>query len=207
MYREDNAIENLDYICYSSPMVGEDVFTYVCDNYGLTTLIPCNEETDYQDANGNYYEEIYVANAPDFDTSLSTYRVAYLDDTNHLAYEDVEFFGYSVKHFFKDKISGDGVIYTDSRKRQLAAMYPEESTMNRCVVMEHVETDRLKKLNNMWDSVKVGYMPYSTMLAITISALVVLGLIITFIILKKKGVSIHLPKKNLGTLIKSERIK
>ncbi|MCQ2399784.1 MAG: extracellular solute-binding protein, partial [Clostridia bacterium] len=33
MYREDNAIENLDYICYSSPIVGEDVFTYVCENY------------------------------------------------------------------------------------------------------------------------------------------------------------------------------
>lgn len=207
MYREDNAIENLDYICYSSPMVGEDVFTYVCDNYGLTTLIPCNEETDYQDANGNYYEEIYVANAPDFDTSLSTYRVAYLDDTNHLAYEDVEFFGYSVKHFFEDKIEGDGIIYTDSDKRQLAAMYPTADTMSRCVVMEHISTDQLKQLNNMWDSVKVGYMKYSTMLIIVLVVLALLTGAITFSILKKKGKTIKLRKKDYGTLIKSERIK
>ena len=59
----------------------------------------------------------------------------------------------------------------------------------------------------MWDSVKVGYMPYSTMLIIVIIALVVVGLLITFVILKKKGVSIKLPKKDYGTLVKSERIK
>lgn len=207
MYREDNAIENLDYICYSSPMVGEDVFTYVCDNYGLTTLIPCNEETDYQDANGNYYEEIYIANAPDFDASLSTYRVAYLDENNHLAYEDVEFFEYSVKHFFENKIEGDGIIYTDSDKRQLAAMYPTETIMKRCVVMEHVEKEQLKALNNMWDSVKVGYMKYSTMLIIVIVTVLLLAAIITFTTLKKKGKTFKLRKKDYGTLIKSERIK
>ena len=207
MYREDNAIENLDYICYSSPMVGEDVFSYVCDNYGLTTLIPTSEETEFQDANGNYYEEVYVANAPDFDSSLSTYRVAYLDDANHIAYEETKIFEHSVKHFFQDKIEGDGIIYTDSLNRQLVAMYPTESTMNRCVVMEHIDKAQLKELNNMWDSVKVGYMKYSTMLIIVIAIILLLAIAITFTVLKKKGKTIKFRKKNYGTLIKSERIK
>jgi uncharacterized membrane protein (Fun14 family) len=86
-------------------------------------------------------------------------------------------------------------------------MYPTAKTMNRCVVMEHLETAELKKLNNMWDSVKVGYMPYSTMLIVTIVAVLVLGAILTLFVLKKKGITIRLPKKDLGTLVKSERIK
>lgn len=207
MYREDNAIENLDYICYSSPMVGEDLFEYVCNNYGLTTLIPCDEETDYQDANGNYYEEVYVANAPDFNANLSNYSVTYLDEDANIVKENVPVYAHSVKHFFGEKIAGDGIIYTDSINRQLVAMYPTQETMARCVVMEHIETEQLKKLNNMWDSVKVGYMKYSTMLIIVIVAVLLLAAVITFTTLKKKGKTIKLRKKDYGTLIKSERIK
>lgn len=213
MYREDNAIENLDYICYSSPMVGEDVFTYVCSNYGLTTLIPCNEETDYQDANGNYYEEVYICNDPNFQENLVqngdllTYRLTYLDNDGNIVCEETEIFAHSVKHFFGDKIEGDGIIYTDSLNRQLVAMYPTPETINRCVVMEHVETQTLKKLNNMWDSVKVGYMKYSTMLIIIIAAVALIALVIVLILLKKKGKTLRLRKKNIGKLVNSERIK
>ena len=213
MYEEEKAIENLDYICYSSPMVGEQLFEYVCDNYGLTTLIPCEEETDYQDSDGNYYEEVYILNDPDFQTNFVnngdslTYRLAYLDDDGNISHEEIEIFAHSVKHFFEDKIEGDGIIYTDSLKRQLVAMYPTQETMDRCVVMEHLETETLKKLNNMWDSVKVGYMKYSTMLIIVISVIVVAVVVFVLILLAKKGKTIRLRKKNLGKLVKSERIK
>ena len=205
MYREDNAIENLDYICYSSPIVGNDVFSYVCENYGLTTLVETDEETDLKDANGKYYEEIYIGDADGFD-GQSTYTVTYLDG-DQLISEEVEVFAHSVKHFFGDKVDGDGIIYTDTLNRQLVAMYPTQETMNRCVVMEHIEPKELKLLNNMWDSVKVGYMPYSTMLIIVIAVLVITAGVITFIVLKKKGIRITLPKKDYGKLIKSERIK
>ena len=212
MYDEYNAIQNLDYICYSSPMIGEDIFDYVSLNYGLSTLIEVDkngeDEEDLILVDGKYYKEVPLAKDPNF-VGQSTYSLTYYDeDTETIITEDpISVYPYSVKHFFGDKISGDGVIYTDSLNRQLVAMYPEESTMNRCVVMEHVETDRLKKLNNMWDSVKVGYMPYSTMLIVTIVAVLVLGAILTLIVLKKKGITIRLPKKDLGTLVKSERIK
>ena len=205
MYREDNAIENLDYICYSSPIVGNDVFSYVCENYGLTTLVETDEETDLKDANGKYYEEIYIGDVDGFD-GQSTYTVTYLDG-DQLISEEVEVFAHSVKHFFGDKVDGDGIIYTDTLNRQLVAMYPTQETMNRCVVMEHIEPKELKLLNNMWDSVKVGYMPYSTMLIIVIAVLVITAGVITFIVLKKKGIRITLPKKDYGKLIKSERIK
>ena len=215
MYEESNAIENLDYICYSSPMVGEDVFSYVCENYGLTTLVECSPVSDeeveelglYVTKDGKYYEEIYIGYADDFD-GQSTYTATYYDEsTNSVYQEDVDVFPHDVKHFFGDKIAGDGIIYTDSLNRQLVAMYPTEETMNRCVVMEHIESKQLKLLNNMWDSVKVGYMPYSTMLIIVIITAIIVGAIITFIVLKKKGITIKLPKKDYGTLIKSERIK
>ena len=212
MYEESNAIENLDYICYSSPMVGEEVFDYVSLNYGLTTLIEVDDSSEDLDelilVNGKYYKEVPLAKDPNFNCQ-STYSLTYYDeDSKTIITEDpISVQPYSVKHFFGDKIEGDGIIYTDSLNRQLVAMYPTKETMNRCVVMEHVETETLKKLNNMWDSVKVGYMPYSTMLIITIIAILVLGVILTFVILKKKGVTIRLPKKDLGTLVKSERIK
>lgn len=210
MYREDNAIENLDYICYSSPMVGEDVYEYVCLNYGLTTLIESQNgnDEDLIKVGEKYYKEVPLSKDPNFN-GQSTYSLTYYDEkTDSLVTDDpIEIYAHSVKHFFGDKIEGDGIIYTDSLSRQLVAMYPTQETMNRCVVMEHVETDTLKKLNNMWDSVKVGYMPYSTMLIIIIVAVVVLGVVITLIVLKKKGLTIQLPKRNLGKLIKSEKIK
>ncbi len=217
MYEEEKAIENLDYICYSSPIVGEQVFEYVCSNYGLTTLIPSSEETDYQDADGNYYEEVYITSDPNFNTNLIVdgdslaYRLTYLDEDGNICHDGIEdatpIYTHSVKYFFGDKIDGDGIIFTDSLNRQLVAMYPTPETMNRCVVMEHVDTETLKKLNNMWDSVKVGYMKYSTMLIITASALLAIACVIVLIALKKKGKTVKLRKKNYGKLIKSERIK
>ena len=206
MYREDNAKENLAYICYSSPIVGEEIFSFVCDTYGLTTFTEVDYESDYL-LGGKYYDYVYVGNMSDFN-GQSTYSVAYYDESEEeIVTEEVEVFGFSVKHFFEDSIEGDGIIYTDSLDRQLVAMYPTRETMNRCVVMEHLETETLKKLNNMWDSVKVGYMPYSTMLIIVIVAVLVLGFSATMIILKKKGITIKRRKKNYGKLIKSERIK
>ena len=86
-------------------------------------------------------------------------------------------------------------------------MYPTKAIMKRCVVMEHVGKEQLKQLNNMWDSVKVGYMKYSTMLIIVIAAVLLLAAVITFTTLKKKGKTLKLRKKDYGTLIKSERIK
>ncbi len=213
MYEESNAIENLDYICYSSPIVGEQVFEYVSLNYGLTTLIEVNPD-DYDDleelilVGDKYYSEVPLAQDPNF-SGQSTYSLTYYDEESGeiITDEPIEIYAHSVEHFFDEKISGDGIIYTDSLNRQLVAMYPTAETMNRCVVMEHLEPAELKKLNNMWDSVKVGYMKYSTMLMIVIAVVVLLGIFITLYILKKKGVRINLPKKDLGTLVKSERIK
>ncbi len=213
MYEESNAIENLDYICYSSPIVGEQVFEYVSLNYGLTTLIEVNPD-DYDDleelilVGDKYYGEVPLSQDPNF-SGQSTYSLTYYDEESGeiITDEPIEIYAHSVKHFFGEKISGKGIIYTDSLNRQLVAMYPTAETMNRCVVMEHLETAELKKLNNMWDSVKVGYMKYSTMLMIVIAVVVLLGIFITLYILKKKGVRINLPKKDLGTLVKSERIK
>lgn len=213
MYEESNAIENLDYICYSSPIVGEQVFEYVSLNYGLTTLIEVNPD-DYDDleelilVGDKYYSEVPLSQDPNF-SGQSTYSLTYYDEESGeiITDEPIEIYAHSVKHFFGEKISGDGIVYTDSLNRQLVAMYPTAETMNRCVVMEHLETAELKKLNNMWDSVKVGYMKYSTMLMIVIAVVVLLGIFITLYILKKKGVIINLPKKDLGTLVKSEKIK
>lgn len=213
MYDEYNAIQNLDYICYSSPIVGEQVFDYVSENYGLTTLIETTPSADddleeFILVDGKYYKEVPLALDPNFN-GQSTYSLTYYDEESGtiVTDEEIEIYAHSVEHFFGDKIAGDGIIYTDSLNRQLVAMYPTQQTMNRCVVMEHIEGKQLKLLNNMWDSVKVGYMPYSTMLIIVIATLVVVGVIITFVILKKKGVTLKLPKKDYGTLIKSERIK
>ena len=205
MYEENNAIENLDYICYSSPIVDESVFEYVCDTYGLTTLIEAEEETEIE-VDGKYYEEVYIGNDPNFN-GQSTYSVTYLDDDGNLVSEETEILTHNVKHFFGNSIEGDGTIYTDTLDRQLVAMYPTQETMNRCVVMEHLETQELKLLNNMWDSVKVGYMPYSTMLIIVIIAVLVIAFIITVIVLKNKGITINRKKKDYGRLIKSERIR
>ena len=85
-------------------------------------------------------------------------------------------------------------------------MYPTRETMNRCVVMEHLETETLKKLNNMWDSVKVGYMPYYVMLLIVVGFILVTASVVAIIVLKKKGKELTRKKKDYGVLVNSEKI-
>ena len=85
-------------------------------------------------------------------------------------------------------------------------MYPTQEIMDRCCVMAHIEGEELLNLNNMWDSVKVGYMKYSTMLIIVLAVLLVVAVVITLHVLNKKGIKIKFRKRNYGTLVKSEKI-
>ncbi len=188
MYREDNAIENLDYICYSSPIVGEDVFSYVCENYGLTTF--------YEG------EEVYVGDIIGDDYTEDTFVVEYEDGTT----EEVPIIKYSVKDFFGDHIEGDGIIYTDNELRQLGTMYPTAEIRKRCIVMGHIEGQELKNLNNMWDSIKVGKMSPTLMIVIVAVFVAIVVLIAVLHFLNKKGLLKVERKKNYGKLIKSEKI-
>ena len=196
--------------------VGEKVFDYVCNNYGLTTVITTDEESEdcLADEDGNYYTvggkylmEVYVADAPDF-IGEGNYTIYWYDEeSNSLIAEETEVLSLNVKHFFGDHISGDGTIYTDSLSRQLATMYPTEEIINRCVVMEHISSDKLKKLNNMWESVKVGYMSPSLMISIVVLVVLLVVLTATLIILKKKGIYFHKKQNPNLKLVKSEEIK
>ena len=205
MYDENTAMYNLDYICYSSPIVGEQIYSYVCDNYGYTTLVESEENTDIH-VNGKYYEEIYVGDMEGFHGE-GTYQLYYYDeDSGTIESEEVDLIGWNVKHFFGDKIEGDGIIYTDSAQRQLAAMYPDSETINRCVVMQHLDNDTLKKVNNMWDTVKVGKMSYTLMLVILIIIVLLVGVAVLLYFLRKKGVKFERKKPQGYTLVKREEI-
>lgn len=205
MYNENIAMHNLDYICYSSPIVGEQIYSYVCENYGYTTLAESESQTDIY-VNGKYYEEIYVGDMDGF-SGEGTYRLNYYDEENNsIESEEVELFGWNVKHFFGDKIAGDGIIYTDSTEKQLAAMYPDSDTINRCVVMKHLDNDTLKKVNNMWDSVKVGKMSYTLMLVIVLVIVIIVGIAVLLYFLYKKGFRFEKKKPQGYTLIKREEI-
>ena len=180
----ENAISNMDYIGYVSPIAGDDVFARLLDTYELTTDPDEAEELGYTAIDYSYY----------FDNISDEYET-----------EDED--GNAVKIKFRTD-DGKVIVYAspDMIGRQLTTQYPEKSTVDRCALMTTLSKQELKDINKMWSDVKVGDIPTSMLIIIpVIIGLLVIGFV-AYSILKKHGITLKRKPKNYGTLIKSERI-
>lgn len=99
-------------------------------------------------------------------------------------------------------------VWTDTLGRQLTTQYPDEETVLRCAIMKNFSEEEMKRLNDMWDEVKVMAMPTWLMWFIVIAILVALVVYPIMAELNKRGVRINLKKTNPNLrLIKREIIK
>lgn len=180
----ENAISNMDYIGYVSPIAGDDVFARLLDTYELTTDPDEAEELGYTAIDYSYY----------FDNISDEYET-----------EDEDGNAVTIKFRTDD---GKVIVYAspDMVGRQLTTQYPEKSTVDRCALMTTLSKQELKDINRMWSDVKVGDIPTSMLIIIpVIIGLLVIGFV-AYSILKKHGITLKRKPKNYGTLIKSERI-
>lgn len=222
--KTDNAIKNMNFIGYTPAVSGEDMFYNCIDWYGTFVLIEVpNETEDSVLLDGKYYEEYYIGDAfeeglierTDNDIYAELIYPEYDDDYNVIGYtveEDVQLYDYDVS--FLLRTSNDVVndvnysVWTDTLGRQLSTQYPDKETVLRCAIMKQFTDVEMKKLNDMWDEVKVSAIPAWLMWMIIIVIVVAAVGIPVYVHLNKKGVRIILKKKNKDLkLVKREIIK
>ena len=216
----ENAVLNMNYIGYTPVVSGETMLENAIDWYGTWILLETDEPSlDSVFLNGKYYDEYYFQDALDEglieETPNDVYDIIYPvydDDDNVIGLEeekDVQLYRYDVSFLLNTRENQDDMfIWTDTLGRQLETQYPQKDTVIRCAIMKNFTDAEMKRLNNMWDEVKVSAIPSWLMWMIVI--VLVLVIIIAPILshLNKKGVRINFKRKNNNlTLIKKEEIK
>ncbi|MBR6737372.1 MAG: extracellular solute-binding protein [Clostridia bacterium] len=163
----------------------------------------------------------YTLNGIDSETGYKKITVSeikypeYDDDENIIGFtseENVELFDYDVSFLLttrEDNLNGVTYsVWTDTLGRQLTTQYPDRETVMRCAIMKHFSDEEMKRLNDMWDEVKVMAMPTWLMWFIVISILVVAVVYPIMAELNKRGVRINIKRKNPNLrLIKREILK
>ena len=131
------AVMNMEYIGYTSGVRGDtpegfDVTYYEYDDQD--EIIPGSEEVVHYD-------------------SVLDWLIQYRE----LEEEEVE--GYTavdLTYFFGEDEEDTVIVYVADEEvgRQLSAMYPDNETRKRCVVMRAYDEDENKRINKMWENVK-----------------------------------------------------
>lgn len=220
----ENAQANMNYIGYTSPIGGDFMYENCVDWYGTFIMLECEEgEHTYSDGEKYYYDE-YVGNIDEdvlneFKNEGGTYNFIYPEygDDGEVVdiYEEegVTLYYNDLNYFFtnaciEESEYDDYIVITDVIDRQCSTQYPTEEIVNRCAIMKYFNNEEMKRLNDMWDEVKVSKVPSWLMIVIVI--ILVLGVVAGFITLalKKKGVSFNIKFKNKNlTLISREILK
>lgn len=223
--KPENAVANMNYIGYTPVIAGGAMYQNCVDWYGTCVLVEGDAgDEDAVLINGKYYVETYFGDLDDdYKNSIKnadgTYNILYpeydADDNVIGCYyeENVEMYEHNVSlilNNFDDAASGNEyTVWTEAynKNRQLFTQYPDSDTIYRCAIMKHLSNDNMKKLNDMWDEVKVSAIPVWLMWLI-IGVIAAIIIVPTFTYLNKKGVTINVKPKNKNlTPVKREIMK
>ncbi len=220
LYRPESAVENMNYIGYTPATAGDVMFENAIDWYGLYTLI----ESEGQESvliDGKHYEEYYFGDLSEEQLSSisngdGTYEILYPvydDEENIIGYEadTVEVFARDLEYFFSNisdeyKTDGRAIIFVDTENRQFDTQYPSEEIVTRCAVMKHLSNDQNTMLNDMWSSVKIGYMKpiYMVLILVGVIALAVIT-VVFFKLIESGKFGYGKVRKNLKLISREEK--
>ena len=196
----ESVVRNMDYIGYTACVAGDAVFDNAKDWYGACTLLLDEDMTaaKYAALGDEEKEEYVIDNDGNFwyyefaddeglitgdDDNGYTATLRYFDEEKGETYEEeVELYKVDLKYFFDPDCTDDSyVIYSDEEGRGLYAQYFDEETISRCVVMENFDKDTLKKINDMWNDVKLITLPTYAIILLTIA---IVGAIAAVVVIK-----------------------
>lgn len=217
----ENVIENMNYIGYTSAIAGDKLFDNAKDWYGLYVLV---ESSDGDlEFNGKTYSEEYFGDLDEatlnsFKNADGTYNLnipEYNDDDEVISFseETIEVYSHDVSYFFsniseENKSEGKSIIYTDTIDRQLSTQYPDGETVERCIIMDYFTKEQNNDLNNMWSSVKIGYMsPVAMIIIVVVVVLLIAGYIVIDKLIKSGKFGYGKTRKNLKLISKKEIVK
>ena len=214
----ENVIENMNYIGYTSAIAGDTLFDNAKDWYGLYVLV---ESSDGDlEFNGKTYSEEYFGDLDEatlnsFKNADGTYNLnipEYNDDDEVISFseETIEVYSHDVSYFFsniseENKSEGKSIIYTDTIDRQLSTQYPDGETVERCIIMDYFTKEQNNDLNNMWSSVKIGYMsPVAMIIIVVVVVLLIAGYIVIDKLIKSGKFGYGKTRKNLKLISRTE---
>lgn len=189
------AVRNMNYIGYTSSVVGDEILDMIDDWYGA--IYPeFNDETstwwyDEVDLGLNDSKlnvevidnEIYLGNQKVIDILSNIYdeeEVPYSD------YYSCESYEVDLTYLFKGSVSseyltdGKVIVSVEERGRQFDTQYPDYETIQKCGIMEDFG-DQNDAVLAMWENVKIGNIPIS----ITIALVAVILTIFAYMNVKK----------------------
>lgn len=189
------AVRNMNYIGYTSSVVGDEILDMIDDWYGA--IYPeFNDETStwwydevdlgLNDSNLNVEvidNEIYLGNQKVIDILSNIY------DEEEVPYSDYylcESYEVDLTYLFKGSVSseyltdGKVIVTVEERGRQFDTQYPDYETIQKCGIMEDFG-DQNDAVLAMWENVKIGNIPIS----ITIALVAVILTIFAYMNVKK----------------------
>lgn len=214
----ENVIENMNYIGYTSAIAGDALFDNAKDWYGLYVLVESSDgELQF---NGKTYSEEYFGDLDEatlnsFKNADGTYNLnipEYDDNDEVISFSEdtVKVYSHDLTYFFaniseENKTEGKSIIYTDTIDRQLSTQYPDGETVQRCIIMDYFTKEQNNDLNNMWSSVKIGYMsPVAMILIVVAIILLIAGYVIIDKLIKSGKFGYGKTRKNLKLISKKE---
>ena len=174
------AVRNMNYIGYTSSVVGDEILDMIDDWYGA--IYPeFNDETstwwyDEVDLGLNDSKlnvevidnEIYLGNQKVIDILSNIY------DEEEVPYSDYylcESYEVDLTYLFKGSVSeeyltdGKVIVSVEERGRQFDTQYPDYETIQKCGIMEDFG-DQNDAVLAMWENVKIGDIPISITIAL-----------------------------------------
>ena len=158
------------------PFLDKESGKYYCDKY--VGELSEEELNKFKNADGTY-NFIY----PDYDKDDNV--------TGMHKEENVVLYKNDLNYFFANKKTDaaeekkDFTVITDVIGRQCTAQYPTEDIVSRCAIMKYFDDTEMRRLNDMWDEVKVSSSGMSMVVPVIIVVLTCLVFVIVAIMKRR----------------------
>ena len=146
----------------AKPFLDKESGKYYCDKY--VGELSEEELNKFKNADGTY-NFLY----PDYDKDDNV--------TGMHKEENVTLYKNDLNYFFANKTTAaaeekkDFTVITDVIGRQCSAQYPTEDIVSRCAIMKYFDDTEMRRLNDMWDEVKVSSSGMSMVIPVIIVVL------------------------------------
>jgi len=182
------AVRNMNYIGYTSSIVGDEIIDMIDDWYGA--IFPeFNDETNtwwYDEVNLNISDSSLEIMVIDNEIYLGTQKIISIlenikdeDGTPYSEYYLCTAYDVDLTYLFDGSVSDDYlnedgkvIVIVEERGRQFDTQYPDYETIQRCGIMEDFG-DRNDAVLAMWENVKIGDIPISISIILLIAIVVI----------------------------------
>ena len=188
------AVRNMNYIGYTSSIVGDEILDMIDDWYGAI-LPEFNEEEQtwyYDEVNLQINDSELEVSVIENEIYLGTDKVidllSNIKDDEGIPYSDYylcTYYEVDLTYLFDGSVSeeyltdGKVIVAVEERGRQFDTQYPDYETIQRCGIMEDFG-DRNDAVLAMWENVKIGDIPISiTIILITVVVISLIGLYVS----------------------------